>query len=65
MYDEDSNEPNLNRATKYTNMTGLCPVCRSRPSGHGITCGDWGCMNHWLPGGDKTIPINKSVSLNS
>ena len=61
MYDESSEDGNLNRQAKYVNETGLCPICQMRESGIGITCGDWGCINHWLPGGDKTILINKTA----
>jgi len=45
----------LNRQIKYAEMTGNCPVCKEQKSAHGITCGRWGCMNLWLPGGDKSL----------
>ena len=62
-YDDDSEDPSLNRKIRYTNETGLCPVCHVRESSRGITCGDWACLNHWLPGGDKTLPINKGALI--
>jgi hypothetical protein len=46
---------NLDRQIKYAAVTGNCPVCRKRKSAHGITCGRWGCINLWLPGGDKSL----------
>ena len=46
---------NIDTAVKFANKTGNCPVCRVAKSGHGITCGSWGCMNLWLPGGDKSL----------
>lgn len=61
-YDTNSEDANINRLAEFANRTGLCPVCRVRESAMGITCGDWSCLNHWLPGGDKSIPVN-TVSL--
>jgi len=60
-YDESSDDWRLNREVRYANKTVLCPICHTRKSAHGITCGDWACLNHWLPGGDKTLVINKSA----
>lgn len=57
-YDTNSGDSKLDRQAEYTNRTGLCPICHVRPSRHGITCGDWACMNHFLPGGDKSLKIN-------
>lgn len=39
----------------YQKRTGLCPVCRRRPSAiwpdgkPRTTCGDAACYNRWLP----------------
>lgn len=27
---------------------GICPICRVRPSAHGVTCGDDICRRSWL-----------------
>ncbi len=40
---------------RTAHATGLCPVCRQRPSATWpdgtlrITCGDSECFRHWLP----------------
>ncbi len=40
----------IDRAAKYANDTGNCPVCRVRKCGVGITCGEWECLRKRLPG---------------
>lgn len=59
-FDENSEDSRLNSQARFANQTGMCPICRVREIKHGITCGDWACMNHFLPGGDKTLPIDKN-----
>ncbi len=50
---------------KFANETGKCPVCRIRvrewreKSGLQITCGDYACLQHWQPTGDKRIKIHR------
>ena len=63
IYDDNSEDTRLNREVRYANKTGLCPICKTRKSARAITCGDWACLNHWLPGGDKTLPINKGALI--
>lgn len=40
----------IDKAIEYNDRTGLCPVCRERPSTYGITCGDMSCISGWLKG---------------
>lgn len=57
---------NFQAAIAYNQRTGLCPICRRRPSKRrksgsvGVTCGHPLCIRIWLPGHylyEKEAPI--------
>lgn len=45
---EERKHRQIDDALGFVNRTGLCPVCRVRRKGHGITCGVKACVNIWL-----------------
>lgn len=38
----------IDRAARWQANSGKCPVCQTRPTGHGITCGRVECISQWL-----------------
>lgn len=38
----------IDRAARWQAVNGMCPVCQTRPTGHGITCGRIECIGAWL-----------------
>ena len=59
---EEESHYEIGKAIAYATVTGLCPVCKERPSGWtgtgGITCGELDCVKAWLPGGVKYRPAS-------
>lgn len=45
---EAAQHATIDAAARFAGETGVCPVCRTRPSAHGITCGELACIERWL-----------------
>lgn len=43
----------IDQAVKYRDRTNKCPVCKARPRGHGVTCGNIECIHVWILGKPK------------
>lgn len=48
----------IDQQKKFSDETGLCPVCQIRKKGHGITCGDKSCIEGWLMPSQDTFHPN-------